>query len=104
VRTDPNTLTKITAFVCLIHKVTLEDVKSPTRERPVAKARHDAIFLCRQLTDFTLCEIGAFFNRDHSTVISSVRLVASDVARSFELLDQAFRRLGLRVRQEVGSG
>ncbi|MBQ7363107.1 MAG: chromosomal replication initiator protein DnaA [Clostridia bacterium] len=52
--------------------VSPEDMKSKKRTDNIASARHAAIYIIKQLTELTLKEIGAVFDRDHATVISSI--------------------------------
>ncbi len=57
-------------------KIPLADLKSKSRSKDIAKARHIAMYLSRKLIHATQQEIGHFFGgRDHSTVISGVRKV-----------------------------
>ena len=50
------------------------------RRPAVARARKVAMYLARELTDQSLPEIGREFGgRDHSTVLSAVRSISSDV-------------------------
>ncbi len=54
----------------------LERLLSPSRAAPVARARQLAMYLSRKLTDHSLPEIAAAFNRrDHTTVIHAIRKV-----------------------------
>ena len=56
--------------------ITLEAMLSPTRAAPVARARQIAMYLTRELTDFSLPAIAATFNRrDHTTVMHAIRKV-----------------------------
>ena len=49
---------------------------SPPSARPrVARARHLAMFLARELTPLSLSQIAREFDRDHSTVIHAIRAV-----------------------------
>jgi chromosomal replication initiator protein len=48
------------------------------RNPRIVQARHIAIYLCRQLTDASLSQLGRSFERDHSTVLSSIRRVEKD--------------------------
>ena len=70
------------------YNVSVDDLKSSSRKKTVAVPRHIAIYLCRELTEYSLDEIGAEFGgRDHSTVISSInkiedRLKTGDLAIS----------------------
>jgi chromosomal replication initiator protein len=59
-----------------------DDLTSKSRKQPLVTARQVAMYLCRELTDASLVQIGATFNRDHSTVLHSIdkvkHLLASD--------------------------
>lgn len=50
--------------------VTIEQLCSSDRSRPIVEARQIAMYLCRNLTDLSLPKIGeAFGGRDHTTVM-----------------------------------
>lgn len=51
------------------------DMTSSRRSRAVARPRQVAIWLCKQLTQRSLPDIGGRFNRDHTTVIHAIRKV-----------------------------
>ncbi len=56
--------------VCNYYHLRLEDLKSKKRTKTVAFPRQIAMYLCRELTDFSLPRIGEDFGgRDHTTVI-----------------------------------
>ncbi len=66
-------------------KIRLSEMSSPRRARAVARPRQIAMYLCKQLTQCSLPEIGRKFGgRDHTTVMHAVRKVeelrASDPA------------------------
>ena len=46
-----------------------------TRTQPVAFARHSAVWVIRQRSSLSLPAIGRYFDRDHTTVLSSCRAV-----------------------------
>lgn len=70
------TMDRILDAVCNHFHITPADVVSPARHRSVARARHIAMYLCRQRLKCSFPEIGrAFANRDHTTVMSAVRKV-----------------------------
>ena len=52
------------------------EMLSPSRTPRVARARQLAMFLCRELTPLPLAQIARAFDRDHSTVIHALRVVA----------------------------
>ena len=55
--------------------VTAEDLKSKKKTDNIARARHTAIYIIRNLTELSYKAIGEIFNRDHSTVINSIEKV-----------------------------
>ena len=55
--------------------LTPDDLKGMNRSRNMVIARQIAIYLVRKLTNLTLVEIGTAFNKDHSTVMSSIKRV-----------------------------
>lgn len=72
------------------YKLTLDELKGTSRTKAVAHARQVAMYLCRTLTGASFPDIGQKFQKDHSTVISSVRKVES--ARESD--DALVRELG----------
>ena len=65
------------------HMLTSEDLKGQRRTRNTALARQIAMFLIRKLTNLSLHDIGSLFeNRDHTTVLSSVRRIESNIDSS----------------------
>ena len=56
--------------------ITLSDMLSPRRSRPLARPRQVAMYLAKKLTSRSLPEIGRkFANRDHTTVIHAVKTI-----------------------------
>lgn len=56
--------------------VTVDEIRSPTRVRHVAYARHVAMFLLRRLCKLTWAAIATAVNRaDHTTAIHGVRRI-----------------------------
>ena len=68
-------------YVSQRYGVTVEDLKSKKRTDTIAKARHIAMYLIKDiLEEISLTEIGKIFgDRDHATVIASLKKVASDI-------------------------
>lgn len=57
--------------VATYYKITVDELKSKRRTKPLTIYRHIAMYLCRKLLDDSLEEIGAKFGgRDHSTVMN----------------------------------
>ena len=63
---------KILTYVSQKYNVPEEDIKSSKRSKDIANSRHITVYLIRKLTDMPLASIGKFFNRDHTTMMSSV--------------------------------
>jgi chromosomal replication initiator protein len=56
--------------------LSLDEILSPSRTAPVARARQLGMYLTRQLTDLSLPAIAQAFNRrDHTTVLHAIRTV-----------------------------
>jgi len=60
-------------------KINIEDFESKRKTQSVAWPRQVAMFLCTELTDMSLPEIGREFKRDHSTVVHARDLVKEKV-------------------------
>jgi len=68
------------------YMLTPEDLKGQRRTRDTALARQIAMFLIRKLTNLSLKEIGSLFEgRDHSTVLSSIRRIETNLVDSPDL-------------------
>lgn len=69
-------------FIAKQFKISPDDLKSKCRKREVAFPRQVAMYLARKLTTQALADIGHTFNRDHSTVVHSVRVIAEAINRN----------------------
>ena len=69
------TVEKIFGAVYKKYNIKQEEIIGSRRTKEVAAARHIAIYLVRTVTEMSLPNIGKIFNRDHSTVMSSVETV-----------------------------
>lgn len=70
------TVERIQAAVCTHFHIPTDELLSHARSRSVSRARHIAMYLCRQRLQCSFPEIGRAFNgRDHTTVMSAVRKV-----------------------------
>ena len=66
----------IQTIVCKFFKISKNEMLSPRRSRYLVRPRQTAIYLAKILTSKSLPEIGrAFANRDHTTVIHSVKTI-----------------------------
>ncbi len=70
------TIDSIQTAVCKFFKISKNEMLSPRRSRYLVRPRQTAIYLSKMLTSKSLPEIGrAFSNRDHTTVIHSVKTI-----------------------------
>ena len=69
-------------FIAEQFRTSTADLQSKSRKRAVAFPRQVAMYLSRKLTDQGLTDIGRAFNRDHSTVVHSVRVITDSINRS----------------------
>lgn len=86
-------------------EVCVMDIRSARRDRPTVQARHAAMYLCRELTHFSLPEIGRQFGkRDHTTVMYALQKVADQKRLSPEFaqaLSGLAEELVTDLREEV---
>ena len=71
------TVDKIQNAVSNYFNISLNEMLSQRRSRPLARPRQIAMFLAKKLTSRSLPEIGRrFANRDHTTVIHAVKTIS----------------------------
>ena len=74
------TVNDIMSKVSSKYKVSVESLQSKSRHASIVQPRFVAMYLCRQLTNITMKEIGKEFgNRDHSTVINACNKIEDDL-------------------------
>jgi len=76
------TVDKIFAAIEKKYDVSKSDLIGKSRVKDVAQARHVAIYLIRTITEMSLPNIGKLFNRDHSTIISSIDKIEKRIGTS----------------------
>ena len=77
----------IIARVADYYNITPEEITGKGKTRNVSDARQMAIFLTRKLTGLTLEKIGSIMNRDHSTVLHSIKIMEKNLANDPRLMD-----------------
>ena len=84
--------------------ITVQELTSANRARPLVNARQVAMYLCRELTDLSLPKIGERFgDRDHSTVIHATKKVRSRMKEHTTSYEQV-QELTTRIRQQAARG
>jgi len=80
---NPNktiTVEAIQQLVASKYKIKMDDFLAKKRTRNVAFPRQIAMYLCRELTDYSLPRIGDFFGgRDHTTVIHACEKISKEM-------------------------
>ena len=67
---------RIKKTVAEFFRLRVADLSSNSRRRSVMRPRHLAVYLCRQMTNLSLPEIGEHFGgREHSTILHSCRFI-----------------------------
>lgn len=79
--------------------VTIEQLTSSDRSRPMVEARQTAMYLCRELTDLSLPKIGETFGgRDHTTVMHANKKIQGLMKEQRETYNHV-QEITKRVRQ-----
>ena len=73
------TVDKIFNAVYNKYGITRESLTGNKRNKDIANTRHITIFLIRELTEMSFPSIAKIFERDHSTIISSHRLIENKI-------------------------
>ena len=90
---SPNSPSRITPeniinVVCDHYNISIEDVKSPKRNKELSHPRQMIMYLCRSMTNATYKEIASFLGgRDHSTIMHGERTITDLIEK-----DEATRR------------
>ncbi len=86
-------------FIAEQYNVSVDELQSKSRKKSVAFPRQVSMYLARKLTEEALAEIGRAFNRDHSTVVHSIRVITEAVARNGSIRGQV-EHLATRLRNQ----
>ena len=83
--------------------ITIEQMCSTDRSRPIVEARQTAMYLCRELTDLSLPKIGdAFGGRDHTTVMYANKKISKLMAErreTFNNVSELTNRIKRKARE-----
>jgi len=69
-------------FIAGQFNVSVAELQSKSRNKSIAFPRQVSMYLARKLTEEALADIGKAFNRDHSTVVHSIRVVSEAMVRN----------------------
>jgi chromosomal replication initiator protein len=75
-------------FIARQFKISVSDLQSKSRKKTITFPRQVSMYLARKYTEQGLMEIGKVFNRDHSTVLHSVRVISAAMSRNGSIRGQ----------------
>ena len=75
----------VTEKVAQYYDVPIEEIKGTARQQKIVKARHSAIYICREVLKMSYEAIGDFFGKKHTTVMYSCDLVKDNLKKDNEL-------------------
>ena len=81
----------IISQVCKFYSVDETVMRGTLKNKSTTEARQVAIYLIRKLTTLSLPDIGAEFNRDHSTILYAIRKVESALKKGDMTLQNNIR-------------
>ena len=81
----------IISQVCKFYAIDEIVLRGSKKNKGTAEARQVAMYLIRQLTNLSLPDIGREFNRDHSTVLHSIRKVEMELKNGSSQLQDNIR-------------
>ncbi len=82
VSSDPPEVTakKVIETVSKKYGISVDDIYGKSRNKPVANARNVSIYIIRKVTPLSLKDVGHLYNRDHTTILSSIQTVEKEIA------------------------
>ena len=95
-------LERIQAAVCDVLHLSRADLRSPRRAPNLVRGRQLAMYVARNQTDLSLAEIARGFDRDHSTVLHSIRRVERDLEPGSDI-HKALERIHERLHLDGGT-
>ncbi|MDO4762672.1 MAG: chromosomal replication initiator protein DnaA [Corynebacterium sp.] len=79
----------IQAVTAEFFNISVEQLISTTKSRPIAHARQLAMYLCRELTELSLPKIGEYFGgKDHTTVMYAERKIRKEITEKRVTYDE----------------
>ena len=89
-------INNIFSTVSNTYGVSIDEIKSTNRSSNISQARNICMYVIKTVTGITLKEIGAFFGKDHSTVLHSIKRVENAIES-----DQTFKNTINNIIREV---
>lgn len=81
---DPPEITakKVIETVSKKYGIPVDEIYGRKRTKPISNARNVSIFIIRRITSLSLNEIAELYDRDHSTILSSIRSVETEISQN----------------------
>ncbi|MFC1523883.1 chromosomal replication initiator protein DnaA [Thermodesulfobacteriota bacterium] len=86
-------------YIARQFKVSVTDMRSKTRKKEITFPRQVTMYLARKLTDQPLSDIGKALNRDHSTVVHSIKVISGSIVRNNSVRGQV-ELLSKKIKQQ----
>jgi chromosomal replication initiator protein len=90
----------IISQVCKYYNVDESTLRGTLKTKGITEARQMAVYLIRQLTNLSLPDIGNVLNRDHSTILYSIRKVEV-AAKSDERMKDTIRDITATINSAI---
>jgi len=90
---------KILSSVAEFYGLSAKDIFSKSQTQECTTPRQVAMFLCRTHLKTPFTKIGEYFGRDHSTVISSVKLIEEKISTKDADISNAIAAIGQKMHQ-----
>ena len=72
------TMSRIVNVVGKNYQISSADILGRSRKSEIVLPRHISIYFARNLLNMSLMDIGRYFGRDHSTIMSSIRKIEKE--------------------------
>ena len=92
VKKEKITVETIVDFVASYYSLTSSQIKSKIRTSQIALARQISMYLTREILDLPYQEVGRYFNKDHSTVLSNCKKI-DELRKKDEVLNKVLNNL-----------
>ena len=84
---------EVQRVVSVYFNVPMKDLLSEKRARQISWPRQIAMWLCSEMTDASVTQVGRKFHRDHTTIMHGISKVRRQLALRDELLERDVRTL-----------
>lgn len=97
IKKEKITTDTIVEIVASYYSLTSSQIKSKIRTSQIALARQISMYLTRDILDLPFQEVGRYFNKDHSTVLSNCKKI-DDLRKKDEILNKVLLNLKEKIK------